>query len=74
MAIIRNERIAVVFNGFLALSMKERVELVDVLNEFFDYPDKRASMREENEKSVKDLVELGTSGPCPSCRRVFSRQ
>lgn len=74
MAIIRNERIAVVFNGFLALSMKERVELVDVLIEFFDYPDKRASMREENEKSVKDLVELGKPGTCPSCRRVFSRQ
>jgi hypothetical protein len=61
-----NHDIASVFNGFLGLSMKEKVQLVDVLNEFFDYPDKREDMRRANE----ELVAASTSdSPCKCCRK-----
>lgn len=61
--------VAVVFNGFLALSMKEKVSLVNILNEFFDYPDRREEIRKQNEDRVTALKVDSSDGPCKCCRR-----
>ncbi len=61
--------VAVVFNGFLALSMKEKGQLVEIMNEFFDNLDRREALRTENEKAVADLI-FGTADlSCKCCRR-----
>lgn len=64
-----DERLAVVFNGFLALSMKEKAKLVDRLNEYFDYPEKREQIRSANESVVAELISRESIPQCPSCRR-----
>lgn len=61
--------VAVVFNGFLGLSMKEKFRLVDLMNEFFDYPDKRADIRKNNEQSVENATAAGERRPCKCCRK-----
>lgn len=63
------DSVAIVFNGFLALSMKEKVKLVDVLNEFFDHPDRREQMRKSNEAAVANIVAAGIGSGCVCCRR-----
>ncbi len=63
------DNIAVVFNGFLALSMKEKVRLVDVLNDFFDHPDKREELRRINEQRVSEIDFAAAKRICGCCRR-----
>lgn len=69
MAEVLNDNVALVFNGFLALSMKEKVQLVDVLNEFFDYPDRREEMRKVNEERVARTVSAVSPDHCKCCRK-----
>lgn len=66
-----SERIAIVFNGFLALSMKEKVRLVDTLNNFFDHTGLREGLRAENEEKVRGLVKSDLHLVCGCCRRPF---
>jgi hypothetical protein len=61
--------VAIVFNGFLALSMKEKIRLVDVMNEFFDYPDRREQMRAANEEMVAGLISTTRDTMCKCCRK-----
>jgi hypothetical protein len=63
------DNVTVVFNGFLALSMKEKVRLVDVMNEFFDYPDRREQMRAANEELVAGLLSNNRDTICKCCRK-----
>lgn len=63
------DSVAIVFNGFLALSLKEKVKLVEVLNEFFDHPDRREQMRKNNEAAVANIVAAGIGSGCGCCRR-----
>ena len=63
------DSVAIVFNGFLALSMKEKVKLVNVLNEFFDHPDRREQIRKSNEATVAGLVAAKPGFGCGCCRR-----
>jgi hypothetical protein len=69
MAEVFGDNIAVVFNGFLSLTMKEKVRLVDVLNEFFDYPDRREQMRAANEELVANLISENRDTVCKCCRK-----
>ena len=64
-----NYNVALVFNGFLALSMKEKVRLVDTLNEFFDHPDARERMRKENEELISEFFSVSSERQCKCCRR-----
>jgi hypothetical protein len=64
-----SDNIAIVFNGFLALSMKEKVRLVDVLNDFFDHPDKREELRRINEQRVGEISFVSDERTCGCCRR-----
>ena len=64
-----NDNVAIVFNGFLALSMKEKVSLVNILNDFFDHPDRREQIRKRNEDRVSQFkLDLDTV-QCKCCRR-----
>ena len=59
---------AVVFHGFLNLSMREKMELVTAINEYFDSTNREA-VREANEKRFADM-NVGSDGkPCKCCRR-----
>ncbi len=62
--------VQVVFNGFLALSMKEKLRLVDTMNEFFDYPDRREKMRRDNEEMVVTYESGSRIEPCKCCRKL----
>lgn len=63
-----NENITVVFHGFLNLTMKEKMKLVEAMNDYFDST-KREPIREENEVEFKK-IELGTAGKtCKCCGR-----
>lgn len=63
------DNVAIVFNGFLGLSMKEKVRLVDIMNEFFDYPDRREQMRKDNEELAAALISGDPPLPCKCCRK-----
>ena len=58
----------VVFHGFLNLSMREKMELVTAINEYFDSIN-REPIREANEKSFSEM-NIGSAGkPCKCCGR-----
>ena len=64
-----SDAVATVFNGFLALSMKEKVSLANILNDFFDHPDRREDMRKKNEDRVARLDFGPDANQCKCCRR-----
>ena len=64
-----SDAVAVVFNGFLDLSMKEKISLVNILNDFFDHPDKRGGLRRENEERVAEMNFGAADEVCGCCRR-----
>ena len=64
-----NNNVKVVFNGFLALSMKEKLALVDIMNEFFDYPERREEMRRQNEEDVVAYLANPEVFSCKCCRK-----
>lgn len=59
-----DENLTTVFHGFLNLSGKEKLKLVESINEYFD-SNHREPIREANEKkfSVLDLEK----NPCKCC-------
>jgi len=61
-----NENTTIVYHGFLNLSMKEKKQLVDAMNNYFDSMN-REPIREtaENELAKIDLEKT----TCPCCRR-----
>lgn len=61
--------VALVFNGFLALSMKEKMRLVEKMNDFFDDNDRREAIRKENEDKVHDMVAEAANLVCKCCRK-----
>ena len=64
-----SDAVATVFNGFLALSMKEKVNLVNILNDFFDHPNRREEMRKQNEARVAGFEFESGGVSCKCCRR-----
>jgi hypothetical protein len=49
-----NENTTIVFHGFLNLAMKEKRQLVEVMNEFFDSM-QREPIREANENEFQKI-------------------
>lgn len=64
-----NEDITVVFHGFLNLTMKEKMQLVEAMNEYFDYLEKREPIRVENKENFQK-IDFETAGKnCKCCGR-----
>lgn len=63
------ENITVVFHGFLNLTMKEKLKLVEEMNDYFDYLDKREPIRTENEEEFKKINFEGDGKTCKCCGR-----
>ena len=64
--IVMNENITIVFHGFLNLTGKEKLKLVEEINRYFDSND-REPIREENEQKFSDLDLTKTT--CKCCGR-----
>lgn len=63
-----NENITLVFHGFLNLTMKEKMKLVEAMNEYFDST-QREPIREENEARFQ-LINFETEKKlCKCCGR-----
>ena len=61
-----NENTAIVFHGFLNLAMKEKKQLVDAMNEFFDSMN-REPIREAAEQEFQKIDLKKTK--CKCCGR-----
>lgn len=61
-----NENITIVFHGFLNLNGKEKLKLVESINEYFDSMN-REPIREENERKFAELDLEQT--PCKCCEK-----
>ena len=63
-----SENVTVVFHGFLNLSAREKMEMVEAINNYFD-SNNREPIREENENAFAEM-QVGTEGkPCKCCGR-----
>ena len=63
-----NENVTVVFHGFLNLNAREKLALVESINEYFD-SNEREPIREANETAFAALA-VGTEGKaCKCCGR-----
>ena len=63
-----SENVTVVFHGFLNLSAREKMEMVEAINNYFD-SNNREPIREENENAFAEM-QVGTGGkPCKCCGR-----
>lgn len=60
------ENVTVVFRGFLNLSAKEKLTLVDSINEYFDSM-KREEIREENTKEFEKFFLNKSEKKCVCC-------
>ena len=63
-----NENITVVFHGFLNLTMKEKMRLVEAMNDYFDST-KREPIREANEFEFKKIEFDSLTKICKCCGR-----
>ena len=63
-----NENITVVLHGFFNLTMKEKVKLVEEMNNYFDSMN-REPIREENETEFKKIQFDAKDKPCKCCGR-----
>jgi hypothetical protein len=61
-----DENVTMVFHGFLNLSGKEKLKLVEMINDYFD-SNNREPIREENEADFQK-IDL-TDQPCKCCER-----
>ncbi len=61
--------VALVMNGFLALSMKQKVRLVGIMNDYFDNTDRREGIRSANERYVAGLMNSSSGLTCKCCRQ-----
>jgi len=57
---------AIVFHGFLNLSMLEKKALVDAMNEFFDEIQERERIRAENEARF-EMLKQNAGAACKCC-------
>lgn len=62
------ENITVVFHGFLNLNGKEKLRLVEEINNYFD-SNEREPLREENEKNFRTIDFDSPKNICKCCGR-----
>lgn len=63
-----DENITLVFHGFLNLNTKEKLRLVEEINNYFD-SNNREPIREENETKFKTLDLTAPGKACKCCGR-----
>lgn len=63
-----DENITLVFHGFLNLSAKEKLKLVEEINDYFDSND-REPIRAENEARFQKLNLNSPENVCKCCGR-----
>lgn len=63
-----NENVTVVFHGFLNLTGKEKLQLVESINEYFDSND-REPIWAENEAMFEKLNIANSDNRCRCCGR-----
>lgn len=61
-----DEKITLVFHGFLNLNGREKLKLVEAINEYFDSTN-REPIRAENEEKFKNLESNVGRKSCPCC-------
>ena len=63
-----SDNVTVVFHGFLNLSAREKMEMVEAINEYFD-SNNREPIRAENDRAF-GLLSIGGEGEaCKCCGR-----
>lgn len=62
------ENVTVVFHGFLNLKTKEKLQLINEINNYFDSND-REPIRRENEAKFQNIDLSTTAGACKCCGR-----
>jgi hypothetical protein len=65
---IMEENVTVVFRGFLNLNGREKLKLVEAINDYFDST-RREPIREENERKFAALNLSATGKRCQCCGR-----
>ncbi len=68
---MNTESVTVVFNGFLNLNGKEKLALVEAINEYFDSND-RGRIRAEHDAKFNALV-FSKENPCKCCNCCSDR-
>jgi hypothetical protein len=63
-----DENVMIVFHGFLNLSMREKMQMVGAMNDYFDSVH-REPIRAENEKWFKELDLSADGRVCKCCGR-----
>lgn len=56
-----------VFHGFLGLPNKEKMQIVNAINEYFDSND-RESVRAEHDRRYEELSASGARPKCKCCK------
>ena len=62
------EKTTIVFHGFLNLTAKEKLNLVEQINNYFD-SNERESVRAENDDDFQKIALKTTENKCPCCER-----
>lgn len=62
------ENVTVVFHGFLNLKTREKLQLINEINRYFDSND-REPIRRENEAKFQQLDLSAPARPCQCCGR-----
>jgi hypothetical protein len=65
---IMNENITMVMHGFFNLTMKEKLKLVEEMNNYFDSMN-REPIREANEQEFRKIEFDGEKKACKCCGR-----
>lgn len=60
------ENVTLVFRGFLNLNGKEKLKLIEQINDYFDSME-REPIREENETKFRELEDGGKIKNCRCC-------
>lgn len=63
-----DENVTVVFHGFLNLTTKEKLLLINEINNYFDSND-REPIRGDNEAKFRDIDFSARAGGCKCCGR-----
>lgn len=64
-----NEDITVVFHGFLNLTHREKLQLVEAMNEYFDSTDAREAIRADNQAAFTAVRVGEDEKTCKCCGR-----
>lgn len=59
----------IVFNGFLNLPNKERLQVVNAINDYFDNLSEREAIRAEHDRRFAEIDPVGSSIECKCCGR-----